>query len=163
MKARQKTRKIRGVPETENKPLAKVGPSLPEPADCCSTEAELRESLAIPSDMDTDAVLERLWWVIDADPAAFFDERGNIKPIHELTEPQRKAIAHFEIAKENTRSGDGTTEWVHKVKWCDRLKAMELVMKYLGMLNDKPEPGKDIPVIVNVNFVDANKEKRHVH
>lgn len=112
-------------------------------ADRRAAKVELSEEFA----------LTRLKWILDCDPRAFFDERGNLKPIGELGEEQAKALASFEVVKENLKSGDGQTEYVHKIKFSDRLKALELLMKKLGMLVERKHIDfGDLPLTLTLNI-----------
>lgn len=64
------------------------------------------------------------------DPANLYDAAGNLKPITELDEDTRMALASVEFEQR------GSTEapiYVRKVKWAARAVAREQLMKHLGM------------------------------
>ena len=92
------------------------------------------------SEMTAEAVLERLWGIIDSDPGDFFNEDGTLKDVKQLTERQRKAISSYEIVRRNPESGDNATEYVHKVKYLDKIRAVELAAKVLGLIRKTSGP-----------------------
>ena len=95
------------------------------------------------TELSVETVLNRLLCILDADPGDSFDEEGNLRHIKDLTEAQRKAVASFEIVKRNLESGDNTTEQVYKVKFWDKMKAIELSGKYLQLFTEKIELSVD--------------------
>jgi phage terminase small subunit len=75
------------------------------------------------------------------DPAAFWNENGTAKPIHEIDEDSRRAIAGFETAElfEGTGEDRGLAGYVKKFKLVDKNKALETAARHLKMLTDKVE------------------------
>lgn len=75
------------------------------------------------------------------DPAAFFNRDGTTKPIHEIDEDSRRAIAGFENAELFEGSGEdrGLAGYVKKFKLSDKNKALETAARCLKMLTDKVE------------------------
>jgi len=59
-------------------------------------------------------------------------ETGAVKP--DATQDDLAAIAGIRI---KTSSGDGGESVEHEVRLCDKLKALELLGRHLGMFNDK--------------------------
>lgn len=93
-----------------------------------------------------DAVLERLWQIANSDLAKAFDSKGNLLPIHEMPQEARAAIASLDT--EELFEGQGEERQVkglsRRAKQWDKVKALELVGKHLGMWKDKVEvSGKD--------------------
>lgn len=80
------------------------------------------------------------------DIADAYDENGNLKPIHEMPEPLRKAI--IEVKSEELYDGRGKDRecigTAKSIKIQDRLRALELLGKHLKMFTDVHEiPGLD--------------------
>ena len=46
-------------------------------------------------------------------------------------------MASLEVIIKNAKAGDNMTDLIHKLKWHDKLKALELLMKHLGILEEK--------------------------
>lgn len=65
-----------------------------------------------------------------------FDERGNLKPLHELTREQAACIASFEVVKKNAEPGDGQVDIIHKVKMVEKTKSLEMLAKYFALLTE---------------------------
>lgn len=70
------------------------------------------------------------------DVRRLYDRKGNLKPIHRLSEEEATMIASFEVVKRNLTTGDGETDRILKVKVIDRQKYVELAAKYHGLLKD---------------------------
>ena len=66
------------------------------------------------------------------DAGRFYDEQGNRIPVHQLDEDTRRAISAIE---DETTGG----KRVQRVKLCDKLRAVELLMKRRGLLIDRGE------------------------
>lgn len=83
------------------------------------------------------------------DPAAFWNENGTAKPIHEIDEDSRRAIAGFETAELFEGNGEdrGLAGYIKKFKLADKNKSLEMAARHLKMLTDKVElTGADILV-----------------
>jgi len=72
-----------------------------------------------------------------SDVASFFNPDGTIKKPHELDEDQRASLAGFEASIQNVSAGDGKQDVIHKFKAWDKTKALEMLAKHFGMLQDK--------------------------
>lgn len=79
-----------------------------------------------------------------ADDRKFWDEAGNLKPIHELTDDDAAALAGYEVVKKNAEAGDGKVDIVHKIRKWDKPKALELLAKHFGLLTEKIEHSGDV-------------------
>jgi len=79
-------------------------------------------------------VLEEEAYIAFSDPLAFFDDNGNVRPLNEVPEHVRRAVAHFE--NELTRYGkDDYERETTKLKYrlIDKGRALERIEKHLGM------------------------------
>lgn len=105
------------------------------------------------AELDAEVVIEQIARGALYDPRNLFDQQGNIKPIHKLTEAEASCIAGFEIVLKNAAAGDGVVDRVLKVKLTDRAKYVEMAAKYHSLLVDKVE------VDVNVQLVGSKLDK----
>ena len=87
------------------------------------------------TEVTADQVLQELATIAFGDPRALFDANGHLRNIHELSDEAAAAIAAIEVVTRNI--GDGEVEYVHKVKSWDKVRALELLGKHLGMLKDR--------------------------
>lgn len=96
--------------------------------------------------LSAQAVVDELALLAFANLQDAFDESGNLKPIHLLSREQASAIASLEIIKKNAEAGDGKTDVVHKVRVWDRVKSLEILAKYFGLLKDQVQHSGAIEV-----------------
>lgn len=80
------------------------------------------------------------------DIRCFFDERGNLRPLKDLTEAEAWAIAGFEVVIKNVTAGDGQQDTVAKIKLVDRSKYVEMAAKHFGLLVEKVEHSGGIAI-----------------
>lgn len=73
------------------------------------------------------------------DIRALFDEHGNLRPLHTLSDDAAAMIAGVEVIIKNAAAGDGITDRVHKVKVVDPVKPLEMLAKHFGLLTEKLE------------------------
>jgi phage terminase small subunit len=92
-------------------------------------------------DIRGDEVLRTLKELAFFDPAAFYGEDGQLKSIHEIPLAARRALGGLETeelfdghGEERARVGDTV-----KVKWSDRIRALELLGKHLKLFTDRVE------------------------
>lgn len=102
-----------------------------------SAEAERSKRTEITADR----VLQELWRIATSDIAKAFDEKGSLLPVHLMPPEARAALAGVET--EELFEGQGEervqTGLSRKVKHWDKVKALELAGKHLGMWRDKVE------------------------
>ncbi len=99
-------------------------------------------------------VLLELQRLAFSDLRGLFDLKGNLKPIHQLTDEQAAILASVEIVKQNLTSGDGIQEQVHKVKLWDKTKALDMLGRYFKLFADRADLPADRPL--NITLVFAN-------
>jgi len=93
--------------------------------------ARLRDAQAERTAIKADRVLEELARIAFGSPAAFFHGDGRLKSITEMDESVVATIAQFEAT---SVKGDGDfPATITKVKSWDKLRALELLGKHLGM------------------------------
>jgi phage terminase small subunit len=86
-------------------------------------------------------VLKELMRIGFADPAQVVDADGKLKALKEMTPDVRRAIASVEIEELFDGRGENRVQIgvLHKVKFWDKPKALELIAKHLKMLTDRVE------------------------
>lgn len=111
--------------------------------------------------IDADTVLREILRIARADIGQAFDENGCLLPIHLIPDDVRRSIAGIDLAElgfsqtttleqEAVDAGVMPTTAtriyarVRKVRFWDKTRALELLMRHLGLLRDKVEhTGKD--------------------
>ena len=81
-----------------------------------------------------------------SDVAAFFNEDNTLKKPSELSEDQRRTLASFEACVKNVAAGDGKQDFIHKFRAWDKTKALEMLAKHFGLLEDKVEHFGEIQI-----------------
>lgn len=117
-------------------------------------KAELLEKI----DVETIQMLREAKRLSLSDPAKLFDEKGNLKSIHEIDEDTRRCIASIEVEElfEGRGKNKETVGRLKKVKLWDKNAALDKLFRYLALYKD---PGtKDNPVHHQVQVV---YEKMH--
>jgi phage terminase small subunit len=93
------------------------------------------------------------------DPLAFWNENGTAKPIHEVDEDARRAIAGFEAAElfEGTGQDRGLAGYIKKFKLADKGLNLERLGRHLQMFPTKV----DVNATIAIHKVDdGNLEDR---
>jgi phage terminase small subunit len=96
----------------------------------------LREAQIARADINATRVLEELRRIGLVDPIGFFHADGSMRALAEMTPEVRTAIASIEHAAVNLDPTDGKTTYGRKLKMWDKLKALELLARHLGILKD---------------------------
>lgn len=111
---------------------------LADPRIASVIEARIREREA-KLEITQDMVLRELATIAFHDPQAMFDEDGAPIPLHKMPEAVRRAIAGLERVEIFTGRGEDRKAVGHvaKIKISSKLEALQLLMRHLGMLNDK--------------------------
>lgn len=92
-------------------------------------------------EISSDRILNELAKVAFLDPRKFYDEHGNLKPVTELDDESAAGLASLEVYEEYAGRGEdreaiGQTK---KVKYADKIRALELLGKYRKLFTDKVE------------------------
>ena len=87
-------------------------------------------------DLSAERVLEEMRRLALGDVRGLFDESGDLKPLHTLTEAQAAMIGGFEVVIKNAKAGDGHTDTIHKVKVWDKTRALEMLGKHFALLTE---------------------------
>lgn len=87
------------------------------------------------TEITQDRVLKEVARLAFLDIRKAFDADGNLKPLHELDDDTAAAIAGMDVTE--MKGMDGSLSVLKKVKLSDKKGALELLMRHMGMLNDK--------------------------
>lgn len=104
-----------------------------------------------------DRVLDELRRIATVDISQAFDEQGNLKPLHEIPEDVRRAMAGVDVDELWDYDEDGKKKqvgWTKKVRFWDKNRALELLGKHFKMYTDKVE------MDVRSNLADRLKKAR---
>lgn len=121
------------------KTASSQGERLLRNAEIASAVAEKTHQHLEKADLTAARVLEELRRLSFADIRSMFDERGNLRPLHELTAEQAACIAGFEVIKKNAEAGDGKVDVVHKVRVIDKTRSLEMLAKHFALLTERVE------------------------
>jgi phage terminase small subunit len=108
--------------------------------------AALRERILREEALSVESTVEAIRRGQNFDLRRLFDEAGNLKPIHQLSEEDAAMIAGLEVVIKNAQAGDGHTDTVHKIKLVDRGRYVELAAKHQGMLKEKTEVSGELEI-----------------
>jgi hypothetical protein len=86
-----------------------------------------------------------------ADVASFFNDDDTLKRPSELDEDQRATLAAFEACIQNVSAGDDKQDLIHKVRFWDKLRCLEMLARHFGMFNDQ------VRIDVNVRNDEINQ------
>lgn len=118
--------------------------------------------------VNADRVVRELARIAFGDVKALFDETGRLRPIHELEADVSAMLSGVEVAREKTRTrGDETEETtveesIVKVKSWDKVRALELLAKHLGMLKDRTVLENPDGTALNISvYIPSNGRDTH--
>jgi hypothetical protein len=63
----------------------------------------------------------------------------SLREVHAMPEDVQRCIASIKVRTENLTAGDGAQDTTVEIRWWDKVKALELCARSLGMLKDKLE------------------------
>ena len=72
-----------------------------------------------------------------ANPIDMFGPDNTVQPFHEWPEDLQRAVASVEVVVKNAEAGDGHTDRALKVRFWDKTKAPEMLMRRAGLFQDK--------------------------
>ncbi len=104
----------------------------------CIDEALARRNARV--EVKADDVLRELLRLARVDVGEAFDAKGNLKPLHAMSEDVRRAIAGVDVETSSRR------DTVVKVKFWDKVRGLELLGKHLKLFVDvhQHEAGKSL-------------------
>lgn len=112
----------------------------------------LMDERARRTGITADQVLQELVMIARVNPADAFSEDGRILPPREMPEEIQRAIATLEVREIYDRRGPNrvATGQAKRLRFWDKIRALELLGKHLGLFSEKLEvTGRDQgPVVV---------------
>ncbi len=101
----------------------------------------LMSAREVRTEVTADTVLRELVLLAKVDLSQAFNKDGSLKPIHEIPEDVRRAIASVESFEEFEGRGDERKSigFTRKLRFWDKTKALELLGRHLGMFRDRVE------------------------
>jgi phage terminase small subunit len=90
-------------------------------------------------ELTAERILNELSKIAFCNVLNYYDDNGELRPIAELREECGPEIAGLETIIKNAAAGDGKTDRVLKVKTWDKPKALEVLAKHFGLLQEKVE------------------------
>jgi len=121
------------------------------------------QAIARKIEIDTERALSEIARSAFIDPKALFKDDGTMKPISELPDNVSCALAAYEIS---TRHDEDEMPIVTtKVKMNDKLKALEMLGKLLGMFADQrppdQQPGmKHVDIAERLEIIERGLERQ---
>jgi len=89
------------------------------------------------TEIDAERVLCELALIAFSNPKDMFDENGCMLHIKDMPDDIAKTIASLDVVHKQTRSGDEVT--IAKVRFHNKLEALALIGKHLGILGSQVE------------------------
>ena len=130
-----------------------------------NVQKEIKEALAKRTErveITQDMVLRELARVAFADLRSIYRPDGSMMSVSELSDDAAASVAGVESTEIADGSGDSKTVagYIRKVKRWDKVKALELLGRHLGMYTDRVALSGDvsIPPLIQIAFVDASQK-----
>jgi phage terminase small subunit len=127
----------------KGKRLDQAGYALLRKAEVQAAVQALQAKRSERTAITADVVLGELLRIARSDLGAAFDDNGQLKPLKEIPEDVRRAIASVETEtrQEVVAGSDDEAEriTVRKIKFWDKTRSLELLARHLGLLKDKLE------------------------
>lgn len=100
---------------------------------------ELEADSSMRTAVTKDMVIKELARVAFVDPRRLFEDNGTPKDITMLDDDTAAALASVDIYEEFDYNGEERelVGYTKKYKWSDKLRALEMLGKHLGMFTDK--------------------------
>ena len=111
------------------------GPRLLANAGIATAVQEAQAARAAATGVTAERVVVELARIAFGDARAIFSSAGELLPPAEWPNELSAAISGVEVATNS--KGEGAVEHVAKVRFWDKVRALELLARHLGMLNDK--------------------------
>lgn len=117
----------------------------------------LRRQLASRSILTAEKVLAEIGKIAFSDVRKIFGPGGELIRISDLSNEAAACIAGCDIVTVN--KGEGEVEHVAKIRLADKLKALELAGKHLGLFRDTTQDDDvPLPIRVEITVVDGRKD-----
>jgi hypothetical protein len=94
--------------------------------------------------IDPDRALRTAAALAYADITSLYDEHYKLKPLREWPPELRQAVKRIEPRLANVDPGDGAADAVLRVELHDKVKALEMLFKHLGLLTERVQHGGEV-------------------
>lgn len=122
--------------------------------------AQRQAKLSAEADVTAERVIQELARIGFADIRLLFDAQGQLRDPQSLSDAMAAAVVSVEVTKHRTtKKGETSTEeYVTKVRMADKIGALSLLCRKLGLLRDKMEvTGKvTLEQVLEASRADAN-------
>lgn len=113
-------------------------------------ELRRRRAMAFArADIDHNRMVNELASIAFFDPGDLYDVKGELLPMHKIPERARRALEVF-----------ATGVNVSGIKVCSKIKALEMLGKYMGMFGGKNEIADDTPHAGSVSAFDIEERTK---
>ena len=118
--------------------------------------SRLQEQRSKATGIAAEHVIRELAFIAFANIRSLFNADGTMIPVHELDEASARSIAAIDVVNEHINTDNGTTtkRFKLKVRLNDKVRALELLGRHLGMFNG---PNSTSAPVGNVVFVMSKK------
>jgi phage terminase small subunit len=106
---------------------------------------KLRARAEKKAEVSRTRILEEYAKVAFLDPRQFFDEDGNLIPIHDLDKDVSAALGCMDVFQRKTKSGKIIT--TKKIRFLDKKSALDSLARMMGMFKDKVDVGLEAETI----------------
>ena len=94
--------------------------------------------------LSAERVLDELRRLAFSDVRQLFDAEGRLKPVTALAPDDAAAIASVEVVIKNAAAGDQHTDTVHKIKFWDKVRSLEMLAKHFALLTERLEHSGEV-------------------
>lgn len=92
-----------------------------------------RTNIAVKTELSTDEIMADMARALRFDPRKLYDEKGQLKPIHELDDDTALCLTGIETVIVKGTEGSETPLFVKKLKWESKATARDQALKVFGM------------------------------
>jgi phage terminase small subunit len=97
--------------------------------------------------LSAERVLDELRRLAFSDVRHLFDAQGRLKPVTALAPDDAAAIASVEVVIKNAAAGDQHTDTIHKIKYWDKVRSLEMLAKHFALLTEKVEHSGGVDIV----------------
>ena len=108
-----------------------------------------------------EGVMKHLVACATLDPADFFDDEGNVRPISQIPKYARLAVSGLTVEDKLDREGNPVGKKI-TLKFNDRLKALELIGKTEAMFTEKVQVDTTLTISQIIEDLEDRKKKTEV-
>jgi len=119
------------------KGAAQGGERLLRDVEIAAAVADLTHKQLAHADLSATRTLEEMRRLGFSNVKRLFDEQGDLRPIHTLSDEDAACIAGLEVVMKNATAGDGKIDRVLKVKIWDKRATLEMLGKHFALLDER--------------------------